>query len=55
MPPPADAIAVEPAAYDTSDTRALGVINEPYRLAERSLRVPAPNVAIGRHPVPGKC
>jgi phosphopantothenoylcysteine synthetase/decarboxylase len=57
--PPADAFAVAPAtfntinkwAHGTSDTLALGLLNEAVGLALPIVAVPWPNVALARHPV----
>lgn len=56
--PPADAIAVVPATFNTinkwaqgnSDTLALGLLNEALGLGLPILAVPWPNVALARHP-----
>ena len=56
--PPADAIAVAPAtfntinkwAYGSSDTLALGILNEAIGLDLPMVAVPVPNVALARHP-----
>lgn len=56
--PPADAIAVAPAtfntinkwAYGSSDTLALGILNEAIGLRLPTAAVPVPNVALARHP-----
>jgi len=56
--PPADAIAVAPAtfntinkwAHGTSDTLALGILNEAIGLGLPIVAVPVPNVALAKHP-----
>jgi phosphopantothenoylcysteine synthetase/decarboxylase len=56
--PPADAMAVVPATFNTinkwaqgnSDTLALGLLNEALGLQLPILAVPWPNVALARHP-----
>ena len=56
--PPADAIAVAPAtfntinkwAHGTSDTLALGLLNEAIGLGFPIVAVPVPNVALAKHP-----
>ena len=58
MLPPADAIAVAPAtfntinkwAYGSSDTLALGILNEAIGLGLPMVAVPVPNVALAKHP-----
>lgn len=60
--PPADAIAVVPAtfntinkwAHGTSDTLALGLLNEAVGLGLPIVAVPWPNVALARHPIFGR-
>jgi phosphopantothenoylcysteine synthetase/decarboxylase len=55
--PPADAIAVAPAtfntinkwAYGSSDTLALGILNEAIGLGLPIVAVPVPNIALARH------
>ncbi|MQY08090.1 flavoprotein [Actinomadura macrotermitis] len=57
--PPADAFAVVPAtfntvnkwAHGTSDTLALGLLNEAIGLERPIVAVPWPNAALARHPV----
>ncbi|WP_219507906.1 flavoprotein [Nonomuraea ceibae] len=57
--PPADAMAVVPATFNTinkwaggiSDTLALGLLNEAIGLDLPLVAVPWPNVALARHPV----
>lgn len=56
--PPADAIAVAPAtfntinkwAYGSSDTLALGILNEAIGLILPIVAVPVPNSALAKHP-----
>ena len=56
--PPADAITVAPAtfntinkwAHGTSDTLALGILNEAIGLGLPIVAVPVPNVALAKHP-----
>lgn len=56
--PPADAMAVVPATFNTinkwahgiSDTLALGLLNEALGLGLPIVAVPWPNVALARHP-----
>jgi hypothetical protein len=56
--PPADAIAVAPAtfntinkwAHGTSDTLALGILNEAIGLGLPIVAVPVPNTALAKHP-----
>jgi hypothetical protein len=56
--PPADAIIVAPATFNTinkwangnSDTLALGLLNEAIGLALPIAAVPTPNVALAQHP-----
>jgi phosphopantothenoylcysteine synthetase/decarboxylase len=56
--PPADAIVVAPATFNTvnkwaagiSDTLALGLLNEALGLGLPVVAVPFPNVALARHP-----
>ena len=56
--PPADAIAVVPATFNTinkwaqgiSDTLGLGLLNEALGLGLPLIAVPWPNVALARHP-----
>ncbi len=56
--PPADAIVVAPATFNTinkwaagiSDTLALGLLNEAIGLGLPVVAVPFPNVALARHP-----
>jgi phosphopantothenoylcysteine synthetase/decarboxylase len=56
--PPADAIAVAPATFNTinkwahgsSDTLALGILNEAIGLGLPVVAVPVPNVALAKHP-----
>ncbi|MFL6140845.1 MAG: flavoprotein [Labedaea sp.] len=56
--PPADAIAVAPATFNTinkwahgsSDTLALGILNEAIGLGLPMVAVPVPNVALAKHP-----
>lgn len=56
--PPADAMAVAPAtfntinkwAHGTSDTLALGLLNEAIGLGIPIVAVPVPNVALAKHP-----
>ncbi|MBV9312550.1 MAG: flavoprotein [Pseudonocardia sp.] len=56
--PPADAIAVAPAtfntinkwAYGSSDTLALGILNEAIGLELPLVAVPVPNIALAKHP-----
>ncbi|HSV64947.1 MAG TPA: flavoprotein [Mycobacteriales bacterium] len=56
--PPAGAIAVAPAtfntinkwAHGTSDTLALGILNEAIGLGLPVVAVPVPNVALAKHP-----
>jgi phosphopantothenoylcysteine synthetase/decarboxylase len=56
--PPADAIAVAPAtfntinkwAYGSSDTLALGILNEAIGLGLSMVAVPVPNSALAKHP-----
>ncbi|MEU3166808.1 flavoprotein [Streptosporangium sp. NPDC006930] len=56
--PPADAMAVVPATFNTmnkwaqgiSDTLALGLLNEALGLGLPLVAVPWPNVALARHP-----
>jgi len=56
--PPADAMAVAPAtfntinkcAHGTSDTLALGLLNEAIGLGIPIVVVPVPNVALAKHP-----
>jgi phosphopantothenoylcysteine synthetase/decarboxylase len=56
--PPADAIAVAPATFNTinkwahgsSDTLALGILNEAIGLDLPMVAVPVPNVALAKHP-----
>src|SRR5262249_45460262 len=56
--PPADAIAVAPAtfntinkwAYGSSDTLALGILNEAIGSSIPIVAVPVPNVALAKHP-----
>jgi phosphopantothenoylcysteine synthetase/decarboxylase len=58
-PPPAGAVAVVPAtfntinklAYGTSDSYALGLVHEAIALGLPILTVPAPGDALARHPV----
>jgi hypothetical protein len=58
-PPPAGAVAVVPAtfntinklAYGTSDSFALGLIHEAIGLGVPILAIPAPDPALARHPV----
>ncbi|MEV6983907.1 flavoprotein [Sphaerisporangium sp. NPDC051017] len=58
MLPPADAMAVVPATFNTinkwaggiSDTLALGLLNEAIGLGLPLVVVPWPNVALARHP-----
>lgn len=57
--PPADALVVAPATFNTinkwaqgiSDTLALGLLNEAVGLRLPMVAVPWPNVALARHPV----
>jgi phosphopantothenoylcysteine synthetase/decarboxylase len=57
--PPADALIVAPATFNTvnkwaqgiSDTLALGLLNEAVGLGLPMAAVPWPNVALARHPV----
>lgn len=57
--PPADAFAVVPAtfntinkwAHGTSDTLALGLLNEAVGLGRPIIAAPWPNAALARHPV----
>jgi phosphopantothenoylcysteine synthetase/decarboxylase len=57
--PPADAIVVAPATFNTinkwvhgsSDTLALGLLNEAVGLGLPIVAVPWPNAALARHPV----
>lgn len=59
--PPADAMAVVPATFNTvnkwahgiSDTLALGLLNEALGLGLPIVAVPWPNVALARHPAFG--
>jgi phosphopantothenoylcysteine synthetase/decarboxylase len=56
--PPPDAIVIAPATFNTinkmasgsSDTLALGILNEAIGLALPMVAVPTPNVALARHP-----
>jgi phosphopantothenoylcysteine synthetase/decarboxylase len=56
--PPADAVVVAPATFNTinkwaagiSDTLALGLLNEAIGLGVPIIAVPFPNVALARHP-----
>jgi phosphopantothenoylcysteine synthetase/decarboxylase len=56
--PPADAIVVAPATFNTinkwaygiSDTLALGLLNEAIGLGIPVIAVPTPNVALAKHP-----
>lgn len=56
--PPAHAIAVAPATFNTinkwahgaSDTLALGILNEAIGLGLSIVAVPVPNVALAKHP-----
>ena len=56
--PPADAMAVAPAtfntinkwAHGTSDTLALGLLNEAIGLGIPIVAVPVPNIALAKHP-----
>jgi phosphopantothenoylcysteine synthetase/decarboxylase len=56
--PPADAIAVAPATFNTinkwahgsSDTLALGILNEAIGLGLPMVAVPVPNIALAKHP-----
>jgi phosphopantothenoylcysteine synthetase/decarboxylase len=56
--PPADAIAVAPATFNTinkwahgsSDTLALGILNEAIGLGLPIVAVPVPNIALAKHP-----
>jgi phosphopantothenoylcysteine synthetase/decarboxylase len=56
--PPADALAIAPATFNTinkmaagiSDTLALGILNEALGLGLPIIGVPTPNVALARHP-----
>jgi phosphopantothenoylcysteine synthetase/decarboxylase len=56
--PPADAMVVAPATFNTickcafgsSDTLALGLLNEAVGLALPIVAVPTPNIALARHP-----
>ncbi|MEJ3742808.1 flavoprotein [Actinomycetes bacterium KLBMP 9797] len=56
--PPADAITVAPATFNTinklargsSDTLALGILNEAIGLGLPIVAVPTPNVALAKHP-----
>lgn len=56
--PPADGIAVAPAtfntlnkwAYGSSDTLALGILNEAIGLELPMVAVPVPNIALAKHP-----
>lgn len=56
--PPPDAIAVAPATFNTvnkwahgsSDTLALGLLNEAFGLEIPVIAVPTPSVALARHP-----
>ena len=56
--PPADAIAVGPATFNTinkwahgsSDTLALGILNEAIGLGLPIVAVPVPNIALAKHP-----
>jgi phosphopantothenoylcysteine synthetase/decarboxylase len=56
--PPADAIAVAPATFNTinkwahgsSDTLALGILNEAIGLGLPMVAVPVPNTALVKHP-----
>lgn len=56
--PPADAMAVAPATFNTinkwahgaSDTLALGLLNEAIGLGIPIVAVPVPNVALAKHP-----
>jgi phosphopantothenoylcysteine synthetase/decarboxylase len=56
--PPADAIAVAPATFNTinkwaqgtSDTLALGILNEAIGLGLPIVAVPVPNTALAMHP-----
>lgn len=56
--PPADAIAVAPATFNTinkwahgsSDTLALGILNEAMGLGVPIVAVPVPNIALAKHP-----
>ncbi|URM94976.1 flavoprotein [Actinomadura madurae] len=60
--PPADAMAVAPAtfntvnkwAHGTSDTLALGLLNEAVGLGLPIVAAPWPNAALARHPVFGR-
>lgn len=57
--PSADAIAVAPATFNTinkwahgsSDTLALGILNEAIGLGLLVVAVPVPNIALAKHPV----
>jgi phosphopantothenoylcysteine synthetase/decarboxylase len=56
--PPADAMAIAPATFNTinkmahgsSDTLALGMLNEAIGLGRPIVAVPTPNVALAQHP-----
>src|SRR5690348_8015627 len=56
--PPADVIAVAPATFNTvnkcahgsSDTLALGILNEAIGLGLPIVAVPVPNIALAKHP-----
>ena len=56
--PPADAVAVAPATFNTinkwahgsSDTLALGILNEAIGLSLPIVAVPVPNTALVKHP-----
>lgn len=56
--PPADAVAVAPATFNTtnkwahgsSDTLALGILNEAIGLELPIVAVPVPNIALAKHP-----
>lgn len=56
--PPADALAIAPATFNTinkmaagiSDTLALGILNEAVGLGRPIVGVPTPNVGLARHP-----
>lgn len=56
--PPANAIAVAPATFNTinkwangsSDTLALGILNEAIGLGLSTVAVPVPNIALAKHP-----
>src|SRR5258708_178040 len=60
--PPADAVLVAPATFNTinkwaagiSDTLALGLLNELLGLGRPIVTVPWPNVALARHPAFGR-